>query len=187
MNENTKETITSEEKTVKEETIVDEKKTAKKRKAKKTDTEELEKLNATIAEITDKYLRLNAEFDNYRKRTIKEKAEIIKSGGENVIKNLLPVIDDFDRAMKSVNESNDLDAVKEGLNLIYGKFKDFLTQQGIKEIDAKDKDFDTDLHDAITRFPAPSEELKGKIIDVVEKGYLLNEKVIRFAKVVIGE
>jgi len=135
----------------------------------------------------DKYVRLSAEFDNYRRRTLKEKTDIIKTAGEDTLKDILPVMDDFERAMQSLDASEDIKALKDGVHLIYGKFKDFLKHKGIKEIEAKGNDFDTDLHDAITKIPAPSEDLKGKIVDVVQKGYTLNEKVIRYAKVVIGE
>lgn len=149
-------------------------------KKEKSDKEKFEELN-------DKYLRLAAEYDNYRKRTIKEKTELIKSAGENILISILPVIDDFDRALLHLDQAKDIDAVKEGFYLIYNKFSDFLKQRGIREIVAKEKDFNTDEHEAITKIPAPSEELKGKIVDVVQKGYYLNEKVIRFSKVVIGE
>ena len=144
-------------------------------------------LNQKLADINDKHIRLSAEFDNYRKRTLKEKMELTKSAGESILKGLLPVVDDFDRALAHLDDAKDMNAVKEGIGLIYNKFKDFLSQQGVKEIEAKDNDFDTDLHEAITKIPAPKEELKGKVVDCVEKGYMLNEKVIRFSKVVVGE
>jgi molecular chaperone GrpE len=140
-----------------------------------------------LAELQDRYLRLSAEYDNFRKRTLKEKIDLQKSANENLLIALLPVADDFDRAMQSVDEARDIEAVKEGLRLISGKFGGFLNQQGIKEIEAFKKDFDTDLHEAITKIPAPSKKLKGKIVDVVQKGYFLNDKVLRFSKVVIGE
>jgi molecular chaperone GrpE len=140
-----------------------------------------------LAELQDRYLRLSAEYDNFRKRTLKEKIDLQKSANENLLIALLPVADDFDRAMQSVDEARDIEAVKEGLRLISGKFDGFLNQQGIKEIEALKKDFDTDLHEAITKIPAPSKKLKGKIVDVVQKGYFLNDKVLRFSKVVIGE
>nr|WP_321450384.1 nucleotide exchange factor GrpE [uncultured Carboxylicivirga sp.] len=149
-------------------------------------TEE-EKLAGKLAEINDKYVRLSAEFDNYRRRTLKEKMELSKSAGEGLLLAMLPVVDDFDRALAHIDEAKDIDALKEGIKLIYNKFNEYLKQQGIKEIEAKEKDFDTDLHEAITKIPAPTEELKGKVIDCVEKGYTLNEKVIRFSKVVVGE
>ena len=140
-----------------------------------------------LAELQDRYLRLSAEYDNFRKRTLKEKIDLQKSANENLLNALLPVADDFDRALQSMDETKEIDAVKEGLNLIYGKFNGFLSQQGIREIESINKAFDTDLHEAITKIPAPSKKLKGKVVDVVQKGYFLNEKVLRFAKVVIGE
>jgi len=140
-----------------------------------------------IEELNDKYLRLAAEYDNYRRRTLKEKMELAKSAGEDILINILPVMDDFERGLASIDKAKEVDAIKEGLLLIYNKFKEFLKQRGVKEIEAKEKEFDTDLHEAVTKIPAPSEELKGKVVDVIEKGYLLNDKVIRYAKVVIGE
>lgn len=145
---------------------------------------ELENANK---ELNDKYLRLSAEFDNYRKRTLRERMELTKTAAESVMLNILPVTDDFERAMHSIEQGMDFEATKEGILLIYNKFKEFNKQNGITEIEAIGKPFDTDLHEALTKIPAPSEELKGKIIDVIQKGYYLNEKVIRFAKVVVGE
>ncbi len=140
-----------------------------------------------LAELQDRYLRLSAEYDNFRKRSLKEKIDLQKSANQNLLEAILPVADDFDRAMQSVDEAKDIKAVKEGLKLISGKFKGFLSQQGVKEIEAVNKEFDTDLHEAITKIPAPSKKLKGKVVDVVQKGYFLNDKVLRFSKVVIGE
>ena len=140
-----------------------------------------------LAELQDRYLRLSAEYDNFRKRTLKEKIDLQKSANESLLETLLPVADDFDRALQSVDEAKDIVAVKEGLNLISGKFNGFLSQQGVKEIEAVNKAFDTDLHEAITKIPAPTKKLKGKVVDVIQKGYYLNEKVLRYAKVVIGE
>ena len=145
------------------------------------------KIEQSLAEMTDKYLRLSAEFDNYRKRTLREKIEMIRTASESVMRNILPVIDDFERAMNSIELGMDFEATKEGISLIYNKFKDFSKQNGVKEIDALGAEFNTDLHEAVTKIPAPSEDLKGKIIDVIQKGYYLNDKVIRFAKVVVGE
>ncbi|MGV8091043.1 MAG: nucleotide exchange factor GrpE [Mangrovibacterium sp.] len=172
-----------------EETISEKKEEKKEEKKSKKDKthEQIEKLEKEVADIQDKHLRLQAEFDNFRKRTLKEKMELLKSGGETVLTSILPVIDDLERALAAFGEVEDENPFKQGIILIYNKFQDFLKQNGIKEIDAKGKDFDTDLHEAITKIPAPTEELKGKIVDVIQKGYLLNEKVIRFAKVVIGE
>jgi molecular chaperone GrpE len=140
-----------------------------------------------IKEWQDKYLRLSAEFDNYRKRTLKEKMELIKHAGEDLIVRLLPVVDDFERALQAVHQTGDLDAMKEGLELIYKKFGEFIQTQGVKPIDALHQDFDTDRHEALTQIPAPSDEMKGKVLEVIQKGYTLNDKVIRFAKVVIGD
>ena len=160
----------------------------KKMKSKKDNGEVLlQELGEKLAEITDKHLRLQAEFDNFRKRTMKEKADLIKSGGESVLINILPVVDDFERALLSLKDVPDEDAGKKGTQLIYNKFSEFLKQNNIKEIDAVNQDFNVDLHEAITKIPAPNETLKGKVVDVVQKGYTLNDKVIRFAKVVIGE
>ena len=144
-------------------------------------------LNLKLADMTDKYLRLSAEFDNYRKRTLKEKMELTKTAGEGMLKSILPLVDDFDRALSHLDTAQDLNAMRDGILLIYGKFIEFVNQQGVKEILAKDQVFDTDLHEAITKIPAPSPEMKGKVIDCVEKGYTLNDKVIRFSKVVVCE
>lgn len=130
---------------------------------------------------------MQAEFDNFRRRTIKEKVDLIKSGGETVLVNILPVIDDFERALDSLKDVSDDNTGKQGIALIYNKFEEFLKQNNVKEIEALNQDFDVDLHEALTKIPAPEDKLKGKVVDVIQRGYLLNEKVIRFAKVVIGE
>lgn len=148
---------------------------------------ELEDAQAVIEEQKDKYLRLSAEFDNYRKRTMKEKAELILNGGEKSISSILPVIDDFERAIKTMETAKDVKAVKEGVELIYNKFMAVMAQNGVKVIETKDQPLDTDYHEAIAVIPAPSEEQKGKIMDCVQTGYTLNDKVIRHAKVVVGE
>ena len=148
---------------------------------------ELEDAQAVIEEQKDKYLRLSAEFDNYRKRTMKEKAELILNGGEKSISSILPVIDDFERAIKTMETAKDVKAVKEGVELIYNKFMAVMAQNGVKVIETKDQPLDTDYHEAIALVPAPSEEKKGKILDCVQTGYKLNDKVIRHAKVVVGE
>lgn len=148
---------------------------------------ELEEAQTAIEEQKDKYLRLSAEFDNYRKRTIKEKAELILNGGEKSISSILPVIDDFERAIKTMETAKDVSAVKEGVELIYNKFMAVLAQNGVKVIETKDQPLDTDYHEAIAVIPAPSEEQKGKILDCVQTGYTLNDKVIHHAKVVVGE
>ncbi len=151
--------------------------------------EDAQNFEAKYNELNDKYLRLTAEFDNFRRRSLKEKMELIKSAGEDILVNILPVMDNFERAMKSMegNGEDGKNAVIEGVELIYNNFKDFLAQRGVKEIEAIGKEFDTDHHEAITKIPAPEEGMKGKVIDVIEKGYLMHEKVIRFAKVVVGE
>ena len=138
-------------------------------------------------QLNDSHLRLMAEFDNYRKRTLREKSELIKSAGESVLVNLLPLADDFERGLQVSKNSADVEAVRQGMELIYSKLAAFLQQNGVKAIDTENSVFDTEFHEAITTIPAPSEELKGKIIDCVQKGYFLNDKVIRFAKVVVGE
>ena len=140
-----------------------------------------------LSEIQDKYLRLSAEFDNYRKRTLREKTELIKSASEDVLVKILPVMDDFERAIGSMEDSTDIEAIRAGVYLIYNKFKDFLTQQGISEMNSMNDEFDTDMHEAVTKIPVQEEENKGKVVDVIEKGYLLNDKVVRYAKVIIGE
>lgn len=144
-------------------------------------------LSASLAASNDKYLRLSAEFDNFRKRTLKEKMDLMKNASESVMVSFLPIIDDVERAMNAIESSDNLETTKEGISLIYNKFKDFTKQNGVVEMEAKGLVLNTDHHEAITKIPAPTEELKGKIVDVVQKGYLLNEKVIRYAKVVIGE
>lgn len=171
-----------------EEPAQDKKETKKEKAHKHTKAEEqLEKTELELLELKDKHIRLQAEFDNYRKRTLKERMELLKTASESLLISILPVIDDFDRAMQTVNLEEKNSHIKEGVQLIYNKFQDFLKQNGVKEIEAKEQNFDTDLHEAITKIPAPTEELKGKIVDVVQKGYFLNDKVIRFSKVVIGE
>ncbi len=139
-----------------------------------------------VADLSDKNLRMQAEFDNYRKRTLKEKIEMTKSAGEKLIKDILPVMDDFERAIDTLNNSEDIEVAKEGLSLIFNKFSAFLTQNGVEVISTEDGNFDTELHEAITQIPSPTEDLKGKIIDCVQKGYKLNDKVIRHSKVVVG-
>lgn len=141
---------------------------------------------AKIAELNDKYLRLYSEFDNYRKRTIKEKSDIIKSAGEDVFKAILPTIDDFERAIKANETVTEVEPIKEGVHLIYNKLKSTCHSKGLEEMESIGKPFDADFMEAITHIPAPNDELKGKVVDEVEKGYKLGDKVIRFAKVVVG-
>ena len=142
---------------------------------------------AKLAELQDRYLRLSAEFDNYRRRTLKERMEMTRSAGQDILVGLLPVMDDFDRAVSLMEASPECKAIKDGVDLIYGKMKEFLKKNGVKEIDALDKDFDTDLHEAITKIPATDKKQKGKVVDVIQKGYYLNDKIIRYSKVVVGE
>ena len=149
--------------------------------------QELEEANKVIEEQKDKYLRLSTEFDNYRKRTMKEKAELILNGAEKTISSILPIVDDFERALKNMETATDVAAVKEGVELIYNKFMSVLGQDGVKVIETKEKPLDTDFHEAIAVIPAPDKSLKGKILDCVQTGYTLNDKVIRHAKVVVGE
>lgn len=148
--------------------------------------EALAKAEAEAAEWRDKYLRLQAEFDNYRKRTLKEKMSLVESGGENVIKALLPVVDDVDRALAAMEKSDDVEALRGGVRLISQKFNEVMRQQGVSEIEAVGKEFDVDEHEAVARFPIDGKN-SGEIIDVVQKGYKLGEKVIRYAKVVVAE
>ena len=140
-----------------------------------------------VNEEKDRYLRLAAEFDNYRKRTLKEKAELIKNGGEKTLTAILPVLDDFERALKNMEATEATQAMKEGVELIFTKFNKVLAQEGLQKIETEDKDFDVDYHEAIALIPAPSEELKGKILDCVQTGYMLNDKVIRHAKVAVAQ
>ena len=148
---------------------------------------ELTQLREEVAQLKDKSMRLLAEFENYKKRTIKERIESSKMAGQEVFISLLPVLDDFDRAIKSINSASDVEALKEGVNLIYSKFKGIVETQGLKEMKSLGEAFDTDLHEAITSIEAPTEEQKGKVLDELEKGYYLNEKIIRYAKVVVGK
>ena len=158
------------------------------------ETNDADKVSAELAELQKKYdelnnshLRLMAEFDNYRKRTFREKSELIKNGGENALTQLLPVVDDFERALQNIHKAEDLTGVAEGVDLIYNKFVSYLASQGVKAMEVVGKPFDLDQSEAIATIPAPEEGLKGKVLDCVQTGYLLNEKVIRHAKVVVGE
>jgi len=147
---------------------------------------EEEKLKLENAALNDKYLRLFAEFDNFKRRTQKERVELLQTAGKDVIVSMLPVLDDFDRANKATENAVDISAIREGIQLVHSKLKSILVQKGLKEMESISTIFDTDLHEAITKVPAPNEEMKGKVIDELEKGYTLNDKVIRFAKVVVG-
>lgn len=154
---------------------------------KKEETDDQIDWQQKFGEVNDKYLRLYSDFDNFRKRTIKEKGDLISSASSGVIKDLLPVLDDFERAIQSNEKTEDVEGLKEGFQLIFNKMKNILNAKGLKPMDAKGERFDMDLHEAVTNIPAPSDEEKGKVVDVVEKGYYLNEKVIRYAKVVVGQ
>ena len=173
-----------------EEVESDGKKSRKNRKQRKEDEareKEIEELKAQLEEQKDRYLRLSAEFDNYRKRTLKERSDMLKTVNGDTLSGMLPVLDDLERAMQSMQKATDVDAVREGVVLIYNKIQEFLKNKGIVEIDAMNQVFDTDLHEAVTKIPAPTEDLKGKVVDVIQKGYKIDTKVIRYAKVVVGE
>lgn len=142
---------------------------------------------AELKAVEDKYLRLYAEFDNYKRRTNAERIELFKTAGQEILVSLLPVLDDFERALRAMQTATEVGAVKEGINLVNNKFNSILQSKGLKPMDAKGQAFNSDLHEAITNIPAPTDDLKGKVVDEVEKGYYLNDKVIRFAKVVVGE
>ncbi|MCF2602472.1 nucleotide exchange factor GrpE [Parabacteroides distasonis] len=149
--------------------------------------DDLTALQQKYEELNDTHLRLRAEFDNYRKRTMREKADLIKMGGESALKNLLPVIDDFERALQNIRATEEMDAIREGVDLIYTKFINYLGQQGVKAIEAVGKPFDTEEFEAIATIPAPQPDMKGKVIDCVQTGYILYDKVLRHARVVVGE
>lgn len=149
-------------------------------------TARIEELERKLAKEKDDYIRLMAEFDNYRRRTSQEKLDLVAVASLDTIKGLLPVLDDCERALDVLNDSTDSEAAKEGTNLIYSKLFGFLQSKGLAVIEAKDRPFDTDLHEAVAQFPVPEEDMKGKVFDVVQRGYTLNGKVIRFAKVVVG-
>ena len=145
-----------------------------------------EKLQQENTVLNDKYLRLFAEFDNYKRRTQKERVELLQTAGKDVVVSMLPVLDDFDRALKATENATEVNAIREGIMLVQTKLKSILTQKGLKEMESLHTIFDTDIHEAITKIPAPTDDLKGKVVDELEKGYTLNDKVIRFAKVVVG-
>jgi molecular chaperone GrpE len=143
-------------------------------------------LEAAVEHEKKEYLFLMADFENFRRRTLKEKADLIKNGAESAMRELLPVVDDLERAIDAINKGGDLDSLKEGVNLIYNKFVKYLESQHVTAIDSTGKDFDTDVHEAVTMFPAPDPSMKGKVIDTTIKGYMINDKVLRHAKVVVG-
>ncbi len=190
-----KENNTEEKEAIKDERTneqpANEQETAEEQQAELSEEEKLQKeldeANLKISDLNDKYLRQIAEFDNYRKRTIKEKAELIKNGGERTIESILPVLDDFERALANMTKDESAKEILTGIELIYNKFLSALKQNGLQKIETEGKEFDTDYHEAIAMVPAPSEELKGKVLDCVQTGYILNDKVIRHAKVAVGE
>ncbi len=156
--------------------------------------EEVDEKDAKLADLTercadlaDKNLRMMAEFDNFRRRTAKEKIELQKTAGERIFQDMLPLVDDFERAKAAMQQTEDIESIRQGIDLIYNKFITFLEKNDVHQIDTTNADFDTDFHEAITQFPAPTPEQKGKVIDCTQKGYMLGEKVIRYAKVVVGE
>lgn len=151
------------------------------------EVDEVESLNNKLAESNDRYTRLVAEFDNYKKRTFKEKLDLMQSAGKDVLVKLLPVLDDFDRAMSFMKDIPNDDSVKQGVDLVNTKFRKTMEQLGLKEMDVIGQPFDPEYQEAITSIPAPSDDLKNKVIDVIEKGYFLNDSVLRFAKVVVGQ
>ena len=195
--EETADDVTSEQETAEEcqekETVSEDKKEEKRglfgKKNKKEEElkKKIEELEEQKKELNNKYLHLYSEFDNYKKRTNREKLELIETASEKVILNLLPVVDDFERANKANEKVEDINVVKEGFTLIYNKLLQLLKRFDVTEIEAKGEEFNTDLHEAVTHFPAPTEEEKGKVIDVTEKGYKIKGKVIRYAKVVVGQ
>ena len=172
-----------------EEKAEDQKKEKKKGRQSKTAKleDKITELEAEVAESKDKYNRLYAEFDNYKKRTVKERLDLINTAGRDTISALLPVLDDFDRAKKSADDDSTNEVFTEGVTLVYNKFKGLLNSKGVKEMTSTGESFDPELHEAITEIPAPSDDMKGKIIDTIEKGYMLNDKIIRHAKVVVGK
>jgi molecular chaperone GrpE len=148
---------------------------------------DLKAVEEKLAEMQDKYIRLSAEFDNYRKRTLREKIDLSKYAGESLLLNLIPIMDDFERALKHIDSAADSDALKNGIDLIYIKFGEFLKQNGVKEIESLNKNFDVDIHEAVAKTQVQEDDQKGKVVDVLQKGYYLQDKVLRFAKVVVGE
>lgn len=182
------------EKVEKEEALNTEAQQAENETAETSEVDEKAQLEAKVADLEQQlekekkeYLFLMAEFDNFRKRTMKEKVEIIKNAAEKAMKDILPVIDDFERALQAMDDQKDIEGLKEGVELIYNKFVKYLEANGVKAIESDKAEFDTELHEAVANFPTPEEELKGKVIDTVQKGYKINDKVLRHAKVVVGQ
>lgn len=172
---------------VNEETVNNEAEPEEENTEEAPEVDEVEKLREDLAKEKKEYLFLMAEFDNFRKRTLKEKSEIIRNAGENVLKGLLPIVDDFERGLKAADNADNAADVTEGMTLIYNKLIKYLAANGVKEIDPEERDFDTEKHEAISVVPVPDESQKGKILDTVEKGYMINDKVLRHAKVVVGQ
>ncbi len=155
--------------------------------AEQTPEEQIKALEEKCAKLHDDYIRLYADFENFRKQSLKARAELIKSAGEGIFANMLPLVDDMERAMNAMANATEVSSVKEGVDLIYNKFNSFLAQNGVTPIETEGADFNVDFHEAITMIPAPTEELKGKVIDCTQKGYMLKDKVLRFSKVVVGQ
>jgi molecular chaperone GrpE len=193
MEENKKEQIEQEESTntveEKEETVASPENQEKQDKGKESASEEdeLSQLKNENSVLKDKFLRLAAEFDNYKKRTLKEKIEMMKTAATDTVTALLPVLDDFDRAKKNADDENSAETFSEGVSLVYQKLYNILKQKGLQPMETNGQPFDPELHDAITEIPAPTDDMKGKVVDTVEKGYMLNDKIIRHAKVVVGK
>ncbi|MDD4821541.1 MAG: nucleotide exchange factor GrpE [Bacteroidales bacterium] len=181
------ETEVKDVKTEQQEPVLDNQTTQEAAETTESAKDPIKELTEKYDELNDTYLRLRADFDNYRKRTLKEKAELIKNGGETALTSLLPIIDDFERAIQVMSQSAVSPAEMDGINLIYSKFQAYLKQNNVKQMECIGKPFDVEFHEALTVVPAPQEEMKGKIIDCIQQGYILNDKVIRFAKVIVGE
>lgn len=182
-----KETKTSKNTSEESKEKVEEKQDSKTQSEEKKEVKEEVRIIEENVDFKDRYLRLSADFDNYRKRTLKEKTDLIKSAGEGIFKDMLPLIDDLERAAKAMENKDIEDANVEGIKLVFNKFNDFLKANAVKKVEALNQDFDPEIHEAVTKFPVEDEKMKGKIIDVIENGYSLNDKIIRYAKVVVGE
>ncbi len=187
MSEEKEKKAQNEEGAVEKETVETSKKDEKELSPEEKLTKELEETKNKLEEKSKEYLFLLAEFDNYRKRTVKEKAELIKNAAEKAMADILPVVDDFERALNAMRESSDVESIKQGIDLIYNKLNKYLENNGVKPIDSDKADFNTELHEAVTTFPTDDEAMKGKVIDTVQKGYMINDKVLRHSKVVVGQ
>lgn len=187
-NKNVEEPVNEAQETTQDQTTEQEAQATEQEIHEQTPEEKVVALEAELEAMKDKYLRQAAEFDNYRKRTMQEKADLLKYGAQKAVEALLPVVDDIERAMQHIEKAEDVESVKEGMNLIYQKFQKYLEQQQVSVIPANQgDDFDDNIHEAVTMFPAPDPSLKGKIVDCVTKGYKLSDKVVRYAKVVVGQ